>query len=278
MVEGTFADRPREWRPLVYCWRGGQRSAALAHVLAQIGWRAAQLEGGYKAYRRWVVEQLASLPARLNFVVICGLTGTGKSRLLQALALGGAQVLDLEALAAHRGSLLGDLPQIPQPAQKMFESRVLETLRACAPERPVYVESESKRIGALRLPEALAARMWQSPCVRLELSLRERVALLMEEYTHFLKGDDTLAHLLEHLAPLHGKARIAAWQAQARAGAWDTLVAELLQDHYDPAYLKSMRGHYPSFERGPALRAHARSPAAFAELALELRGMHPETA
>lgn len=277
MIETAFADQPREWSPLVYCWRGGQRSGALAHVLAQVGWRAAQLEGGYKAYRRWVVEELARLSPRFPFIVICGLTGTGKSRLLQALAQAGEQVLDLEALAAHRGSLLGDLPQVPQPAQKMFDSRVLEVLRRCSPERPVYVESESKRIGALRLPEALASRMWQSPCVRVELPLAQRVELLKEEYIHFLAGDGGLVTLLERLVPLHGKARVASWQALAQAGDWDALVADLLHEHYDPAYLRSMRGHYPTYEHAPALRGKGIGAsdfdAAAAELAAGLPGM-----
>ncbi|KAB2841306.1 MAG: tRNA 2-selenouridine(34) synthase MnmH [Burkholderiales bacterium] len=274
MLESAFAAKPREWRPLVYCWRGGQRSGALAHVLTQVGWRAAQLEGGYKAYRRWVVDALATLPQRRSFVVICGLTGTGKSRLLQALAQAGEQVLDLEALAAHRGSLLGDLPQVPQPAQKMFDSRVLEVLRRCSPQRPIYVESESKRIGALRLPDALAARMWQSPCVRVELPLAQRVQLLEEEYVHFLAADGGLVALLDRLVPLHGKARVASWQALAQAGDWDALVADLLHDHYDPAYRKSMLGHYPSFESAPALQPEGTGEEAFRALAQELARLH----
>ncbi len=270
MMAGAFSAQPRQWRPLVYCWRGGQRSAALAHVLAQVGWPAAQLEGGYKAYRRWVVETLATLPAKLSFIVVCGLTGTGKSRLLKALERAGEQVLDLEALAAHRGSLLGDLPDIPQPAQKMFETRVLEVLRRCTPDRPIYVESESKRIGTVRLPEALAARMWQSPCLRLELPLAQRVRLLQEEYHHFLMADGGLLALLERLVPLHGKARVESWQALARAQDWDALVADLLTMHYDPAYRKSMQGHYPTFESAPALAAQDIDEAAFMGLAQEL--------
>ncbi len=270
MMSGVFAAQPRLWRPLVYCWRGGQRSAALAHVLAQVGWPAAQLEGGYKTYRRWVVETLAILPAKLSFIVVCGLTGTGKSRLLKALEQAGEQVLDLEALAAHRGSLLGDLPDTPQPAQKMFETQVLEVLRRCTPDRPIYVESESKRIGTVRLPEALAARMWQSPCVRLELPLDQRVQLLQEEYRHFLAADGGLIALLERLVPLHGKARVESWQALARAQDWDAMVADLLITHYDPAYRKSMLGHYPTFESAPALTSKDIDDAAFMRLAAEL--------
>ena len=128
MLESAFADRPREWQPLVYCWRGGKRSGALTHVLNEIGWKAVQLDGGYKAYRRHVIEELARLPQTFSYRVICGVTGSGKSRLLQALGAAGAQVLDLEALARHRGSLLGDLPLAPQPSQKGFESLLWEQL------------------------------------------------------------------------------------------------------------------------------------------------------
>ena len=138
-IETAFIGRPRNWKPLVYCWRGGKRSGAMAHILRDIGWDARTLEGGYKAYRRWVIEQLARVPYGLRFRVVCGPTGSGKSRLLQALARTGAQVLDLEELAAHRGSVLGDLPGRPQPTQKMFESLVLQRLSSFESRREVFV-------------------------------------------------------------------------------------------------------------------------------------------
>ena len=155
MLETTLADRSREWRPLVYCWRGGKRSGALAHVLNEIGWRSSQLEGGYKAYRRHVIDQLATLPERFSYRVVCGVTGSGKSRLLQALDRAGAQVLDLEQLAQHRGSLLGDLPSSPQPSQKAFETALCEQLGKLEPARPVYIESESRKVGEIRVPQNL---------------------------------------------------------------------------------------------------------------------------
>src|SRR5262249_26159773 len=148
-LDATFGERPRAWRPLVYCWRGGTRSGALVHVLQQIGWKARQLGGGYKAYRRSVIAELEESPGRFEWHVVCGLTGSGKSRLLRALARCGAQVLDLEMLAAHRGSVLGDLPGEPQPPQKMFESLLWNELRQFDPMQPVFVEAESKRIGNL---------------------------------------------------------------------------------------------------------------------------------
>ncbi|MBS0312362.1 MAG: tRNA 2-selenouridine(34) synthase MnmH, partial [Proteobacteria bacterium] len=148
-LDAWFIDKPKSYRPLVYCWRGGSRSGSLTHVLQKIGFGAVQLEGGYKAYRRHVVAELDRLPALLTYRVVCGPTGSGKSRLLQALADAGAQVLDLEALAAHRGSLLGALPDQPQPSQKSFESAIWFALSRFDSAHPVFVESESKKIGAL---------------------------------------------------------------------------------------------------------------------------------
>ena len=238
-------DRPRGWKPLVYCWRGGGRSGALAHVLGQIGWRAGQLEGGYKAYRRAVIDELRTLPASLDWRAVCGMTGTGKSRLLRALRDQGAQVLDLEALAAHRGSVLGNLPGEAQPPQKMFESRVWQALRRCDPSQPVFVESESKKIGNLRVPEALIDAMWQSACVVVEAPVIVRVALLKDEYAHFLDDAQLLNTQLDCLRALHGGAVIDEWQRLARDGNWDALTEDLLVRHYDPAYTRAIHRHYP---------------------------------
>ncbi|HZM35879.1 MAG TPA: tRNA 2-selenouridine(34) synthase MnmH, partial [Burkholderiales bacterium] len=158
-IEKEFAGKPKDWRPLVYCWRGGKRSGAMAHILREVGWDAHTLEGGYKAYRRWVVEQLSVLPEKLSFEVVHGPTGSGKSRFLGALRAAGAQVLDLEALAAHRGSVLGALPGHPQPSQKMFESMLLQAMMAFERKSVVFVEAESKKIGERQVPEALMRRI-----------------------------------------------------------------------------------------------------------------------
>jgi tRNA 2-selenouridine synthase len=238
-VETLFAGQGPQWRPLVYCWRGGKRSGAMAQVLREIGWRAEALEGGYKAYRRWVVAQLDELPARFAFTVIHGATGSGKSRLLAALRQAGAQALDLEELAAHRGSVLGALPGRPQPSQKMFESLLLQALAAFDAARPVFVEGESKKIGELQLPEALIARMRASACVLLEASLETRVTLLLDEYRHFVADPARFAAQLDCLVELHGREKIAALKALAARGAWREAVARLLAEHYDPAYRRS---------------------------------------
>jgi len=262
-----FHDRPRSWRPLVYCWRGGGRSGALAHVLHQIGWHAAQLDVGYKAYRRAVVADLATLPGKFRWRVVCGLTGSGKSRLLHALEACGGQVLDLEALAAHRGSVLGNLPDEPQPSQKMFESLVWSKLRAFSAERPVYVEAESKKIGNLRVPEALIDAMWRSDCLLLEAALPVRIALLKEEYVHFLDEPALLIEKLECLAGLYGHDTIAHWKKLALERKWDELTEELLVRHYDPAYTRSTLKHYPALERAPVLELDGTRDERFMDLA-----------
>jgi tRNA 2-selenouridine synthase len=253
-IEERFLERERSWRPLIYCWRGGQRSAAMAHVLRQIGWDAATLDGGYRAYRREVVAQLEALPARFRFRVVCGATGSGKSRLLAALAANGAQVLDLERLASHRGSLLGELPGEPQPSQKMFDSLVWDALKRFDPEKPVFVEAESKKIGQVQAPAALLERMREGECLRLEVAVAERVRFLIDEYRHFLDDPSTLRQKLRGLTARHGHAVIERWIASIEAGAWEELVGDLLVTHYDPSYLHATTRNYPRQDEAQAVR------------------------
>lgn len=239
-LETLFNSMPKTWRPLVYCWRGGNRSGAMTHILRCVGWQARQLEGGYRAYRRTIVTDLATLPGCLSLLVICGTTGSGKSRLLQELSVQGAQVLDLEALAHHRGSVLGGLPAHPQPSQKMFETHIWSALRSFDPMRVVFVESESRKIGELRIPDALLRLMRSSECVRLEVPLHARIRLLRGEYEHFERDPNALDTQLDCLSALHGRQKIAQWKALARDDNWDGVVEQLLVEHYDPAYLKSI--------------------------------------
>lgn len=249
-----FVSRPRQWRPLFYCWRGGDRSGAFAEVFSRVGWRVGRLEGGYKSYRRAVIADLAKLPRAFRWRVVCGLTGTGKSRLLRTLREAGGQVLDLEELAAHRGSVLGHLPGAPQPGQKMLESRIWSALRGFDPKRPVYVEAESKKIGALRVPEPLMEQMWKSECIVLEAPVAARLELLKREYSHFGENIDSLLQALDCLVPMHGHAIVAGWRELAIARRWDKLITELLARHYDPAYTRAIGKHYPAL--GDALKLH----------------------
>lgn len=252
---------PRGWQPLVYCWRGGQRSGSLALVLSEIGFAVTVLEGGYRAFRRAVLTDLETRPQRLGFHVLAGRTGSAKSRLLQALATQGAQVLDLEALACHRGSVLGLTPGQRQPSQRAFETALWQALAAMDPARPVFAEGESRTIGRLRVPEALlqalrAARLW-----RIDMPMDARVDFLLDDYAHFVADAEAFCARLDALRELRGAATIERWQALARAQDSATTVRELLEQHYDPVYLKSMRTHFAGFDEAAALELADAAPA-----------------
>ena len=269
-LEESFGDRQKSWQPLVYCWRGGMRSGAMAHILAQVGWKTGQLEGGYKTYRRSVITALETLPGMLDFCVINGPTGSGKSHLLQALAEQGALVLDLEKLAQHRGSLLGKLPDQPQPTQKTFETRLWDTLRAFTSDHPVYIEAESRKIGALSLPTALHERMRASPCLRIETTQSARIALLMEDYAHFLHDPSLLAERLSLLIALHGRVVINRWCEMTKQGEWGSLVEELLTQHYDPAYQRSSGASFKQLNNAKIQRFYSLDAEALRKAAEDL--------
>jgi tRNA 2-selenouridine synthase len=275
-LEQHARDLPREWRPLVYCWRGGQRSGSLALVLGQIGFRTSQLQGGYKGFRAIVRDELATAPAAFRWRVLCGRTGSGKTRLLQAIAAAGGQVLDLEGLAHHRGSILGAMPGLPQPAQKHFDTRVWLALKAFDPARPVFVESESARIGALRVPEVLIAQMHeQGHCLRIEMDDAARIDLLLHDYADLTTDADRFARQLEPLIELRGRAPVAAWQAMAREGRWRDVIGSLMAEHYDPLYERSMRHSYPGIDQAPRVPLGDGCAAALAEVAARLLAPDP---
>ncbi|TSE20914.1 tRNA 2-selenouridine synthase [Tepidimonas alkaliphilus] len=241
-VEAWMQDKPAHWRPLVYCWRGGQRSGSFVLWLRQIGWAAAQLQGGYKAYRRWVVQQLAELPPRLAWRVLAGPTGSGKTRLLHALAAAGAQVLDLEGLARHRGSILGAWPDgQPQPSQKAFDTALVAALRRLDPARPVWVEAESRKIGLVQLPEALHQALQQAPRVQLQVPFEARLALVLQDYAWLGRDPQALARRLQALRGLQPGEVLQRWQVWARQGRLPELFADLMTRHYDPLYQRHLR-------------------------------------
>jgi tRNA 2-selenouridine synthase len=266
-LEHAFADKPKNWRPLVYCWRGGSRSGAMVHLLNKVGWHAMQLDGGYKAYRRAVLDSLETLPPRYQYRTVCGLTGTGKSRLLNALEELGAQVLDLERLAAHRGSVLGSLPDIPQPPQKLFDSQLWAELQKFDPAQPVYVEAESKKIGNIRVPDALISAMWAGRCVHLESPLPLRLALIKEEYAHFANDVAKFNAKLAYLAGIHGAKHVEHWQNLASIGNWDSVFTELMEQHYDPSYAKALLKHYAQLNDGLILTCTDINPIGMRDLA-----------
>ena len=247
-IETHFSDKPKHWKPLVYCWRGGQRSAAFTHILREVGWSAMRLQGGYKVWRKHVIEQLELLPRTLRFGVVAGPTGSAKTRVLEAMQRHGQQVLNLEALAQHKGSVLGDLPGQPQPSQKMFETLLLSALAGFDPLRPVYAESESKRVGQLRVPEAVFQGIQQGQWLCIQATLEQRVQFLLRDYGYLIKGGadgqgSPLEQQLDRLKELCGGETVQRWKTLAAAQRFDTLVAELLTQHYDRFYQRSLSQH-----------------------------------
>lgn len=270
-MDEQFRQHSKDWKPLVYCWRGGSRSGAMTHILRQVGWQASQLQGGYKTWRRHVLDTLEALPAQFQFKVICGETGSAKTRILEALAQKGGQVLDLEKLAQHKGSVLGVLMDQTQPSQKFFETQVCHALGQFDPALPVYIEAESKKIGRLRLPELLFETMQQrGDLIRIEASREARVAFLLRDYDYFLTESEKLKEQLSHLAHLHGKQVIDDWFALVDQGKWAALVEQLLAQHYDPAYRKSMAATYAQLGRAASVVVSDLGPGRMGEIAEQI--------
>jgi tRNA 2-selenouridine synthase len=251
-----FITKPKTYRPLIYCWRGSQRSGSLALVLSQIGWRVTLLTGGYKTYRHWVQTQLNQLVGQFTYRVISGMTGTGKTQVLQWLgtqtcAEEPMQILDLENLANHRGSLLGQSITVnsAQPSQKRFESCLWQTLNALNPSLPVWVEAESNKIGQIYLPKVLWEKLSQSPCIEINLPIEKRVQALLSSYHHFTTNPELLKHKLTRLKTRYGKAILAHWFTLIDAQNWSELVTDLLQTHYDPTYQHSIQQNFRPAEQ-----------------------------
>ncbi len=256
----VFADRPANWKPLVYCWRGGLRSGSMVTWLRLVGWDAQQLAGGYKSWRRHVIDTLSQRAPQLPLVVVVGATGSAKTRVLHALAAQGHQTLDLEGLARHKGSLLGALPGAAQPSQTAFETAIAGVLGALDPARPLFVEGESRRIGRLNVPTPLIERLRASPCVEVQAAWPARLAYLLRDYAYLGDRPEWLAEQLAPLKPLHGKDTIAAWQALARAHDLPALFAELALKHYDPSYARSQRAHFRAWDARRVVAADDLSP------------------
>jgi tRNA 2-selenouridine synthase len=258
-IQNNVLALPKDWQPLVYCWRGGKRSGSLALILGQIGFKVSIIEGGYKAFRSQLVEAIPPLVKTLSWRVICGPTGAGKTRLLHCLKSQGAQVLDLEGLANHRSSVLGIMPGLPQPSQKHFDTLLWNELRQFDPSKPVYIESESRKVGNLAVPEALILAMRASPCFKLELSDDERVKLLLEDYDFFVQNPSFFSQRLDALVAIRGKQVVEEWQRLIMTGDIEKVVRDLLLTHYDPTYFASMQRNFLLIDQAKVITAQDRS-------------------
>jgi len=239
-LEGALADRPGGFRPLVYCWRGGQRSHAMATILDQVGWPVTVLDGGYQTWRRAVVARLYDQPLALKIVLLDGQTGVGKTEMLGRLAEAGQQVVDLEGLANHRGSLFGAMPG-GQPSQKLFDSRLAAVIVRLDPTRPVLVEAESSRVGTITLPKQIWAAMQAAPVIELTADMSDRVARISRDYESFSSEIQAIMEVLDRLPRHISKAQRGEWLALAEAGQTDAFIQSLIEGHYDPAYVRSGR-------------------------------------
>lgn len=272
-LDTRFASHGPKWRPLVYCWRGGMRSGSFVNVLRLVGWDAQQLKGGYKGWRHHVVDQIPALSAALSWRVVCGATGSAKTRVLHALARAGEQVLDLEGLAAHRGSVLGEVPGLAQPAQKAFETRLFAQMAGFDPNRPVWIEAESRRIGRITVPDALTEAMRASPLVEIVATLEARVAFLLDDYAWLARDREALAARLAALKGLLPNPVLAQWQAWAQSGELGPLLSELLTQHYDPLYNRSMGRHWLQLASVRRVDTHDLSPAGIDALAARVAAL-----
>jgi len=274
-LEREVMQLSKNWQPLLYCWRGGKRSGSLGLVLGQIGFKVWLIEGGYKAFRSAMVDDIAKLSQQFRFVVVAGPTGSGKTRLLHALNAEGAQILDLEDLAQHRSSVLGRIPGQPQPSQKHFDTRIWNHLRQLDPQRHVFVEAESKKVGNVSVPQTLVEAVRSSPCIDLQLPEEERVQLLLEDYAYFAQDADLFCNRLEVLTAHKGRAVVSQWQHQVHAGDTVKVVHDLLKQHYDPTYAKSVQRNFPQFQQAhPAVLVDRHAPSLRA-VAQELKHRYP---
>ncbi|KIN62459.1 Sulfurtransferase [Sulfitobacter noctilucicola] len=244
-LQTALAGKDGGWQPLVYCWRGGQRSGAFATILDQVGWRVRLLQGGYQSYRREVVKSLYDTQFSHRITLIAGGTGTAKTALLHHLADAGAQMLDLEGLAEHRGSLFGGIKS-NQPAQKMFETRVAAALAALDPAKTTFIEAESSKIGQRIVPPALWAAMITADRIQISAPIDARSRFLCRAYADLTEDKAHLGHLIDQLRPYHSADIIALWHAQATKGEWQALAAGLITAHYDPRYAKSAASAQPA--------------------------------
>lgn len=240
-LDGPLAHFPAKWRPLLYCWRGGMRSGAMATILERVGWRVGVLNGGYKAWRREVVAGLRASSAPINVVLLDGQTGTAKTEILQKAAAIGVQVIDLETLAAHRGSAFGAFATVPQPSQKLFESQLWGALRKLDLSRPILIEAESNHVGRLEIPSRLWKAMQAAQRIVLRADAVKRADYLVGAYADILGDEEAIATALDLIAHLHEKERIADWRRLAELRDWRALALGLMLEHYDPSYERIRR-------------------------------------
>ena len=239
-IKDNLIHRDKDYQPLIYCWRGGQRSMSMATILSRIGWKTTVIEGGYKTYRAAVRKTIEEQCGQLELMVISGLTGTGKTEILKQLHAMGEQVIDLEGLANHRGSLLGAEPNRAQPSQKYFESLLAQKMSGFSSKRITWIESESNKIGNIHCPEALWSKMKTAKMIEVTADTNVRVDFLLAQYPHMTASPKLLKEKINLLRHLYGKKQIEEWCAMINQNNWEIFVQSLLEKHYDPSYRRAI--------------------------------------
>ncbi|MDB2388732.1 tRNA 2-selenouridine(34) synthase MnmH [Alphaproteobacteria bacterium] len=235
-IEEKFINQKGSWQPLIYCWRGGQRSKAFSLILSEVGWRTFQLEGGYKKYRNEVISFLNKVGSKLKIILISGKTGSAKTKILQNIKLQGGQILDLENLANHKGSLLGKIPDLKQPSQKLFESKLYHQIKQLDLRRNVYIEAESSKIGNIHIPKTLWAKMIVSPRIEIKADIELRSSFLLNDYKYMCENPELIKPIIYGLKNRLSKKLINDWMELITKKLWLDLTKSFLENHYDPSY------------------------------------------
>jgi tRNA 2-selenouridine synthase len=235
-IEEKFINQQGSWQPLIYCWRGGQRSKAFSLILSEVGWRTFQLEGGYKKYRNEVINFLNKVGSKLKIILISGKTGSAKTKILQNIKLQGGQILDLENLANHKGSLLGKIPDLKQPSQKLFESKLYHQIKQLDLRRNVYIEAESSKIGNIHIPKTLWAKMIVSPRIEIKADIELRSSFLLKDYKYMCENPELIKPIIYGLKNRLSKKLINDWMELITKKLWLDLTKSFLENHYDPSY------------------------------------------
>ena len=235
-IENNFMEKKGSWQPLIYCWRGGQRSKAFSIVLSEVGWRTNQLKGGYKEYRNQVINFLDNIGPKLKITLISGKTGSAKTKILKSIENEGGQILDLEGLANHKGSLLGKIPDLIQPSQKFFESLIFNKIQNLNLKDKIYIEAESSKIGNIHIPKSIWKKMINSPRIEISANIELRAKFLVSDYDYMCNDPTLINPIIKGLKNRLSKELFDEWTNLIDRKKWFDLTKSFLENHYDPSY------------------------------------------
>lgn len=235
-IEKEFLEKKGSWKPLIYCWRGGQRSKAFSIVLSEVGWRTYQLRGGYKEYRNDIIKYLDNIGMKLKIILISGKTGSAKTKILHSIRDQGAQILDLEGLARHKGSLLGAIPNLKQPSQKFFESLLFYEINKLNLKKNIFIEAESSKVGNVHIPKSIWSNMILSKRIEVVADVNTRAKFLIDDYQYMCKNPILIKPMIKGLKTRLSNNLIDSWEKLIDEKKWFELTKSFLENHYDSSY------------------------------------------